>query len=313
MHNRARPALVIFAAMFALGMLVILFAAVDKRQLAEILKAFRPVALLAAFGVFLLSIFLRGVRFRYMMDGSGSTFTWLRIAALHQFFFTVVPFRLGELSFFPLASRLSQGDFTSSLPVLLSSRLYDFLMLAIFAVVAVLGLQLPDYAPVFLAVSAVIFLAAANTRFIFVVSRWFFQQAHVLVKLAVFNTIARRLDEAGAWYEANEKSKLAILGFTLAAWLAAALGFYLVFRSFSIELGAYQVLFLFAGMTFIGILGFFSVGSIGVSELGLTGLLMVLGFQAQQALALGILARLTMLAVTLAATVLTEGIAWFRR
>jgi len=313
MQNRTKPVLVIFATVFALGMLIVLFAAVDKQQLAEIVRAFKPVALLAAFGLFLLSIFLRGARFRYMMDGSGSMFTWWRIAALHQFFFTVVPFRLGELSFFPLASRLSQGDFSSSLPVLLNSRLFDFLMLAIFAVVAVLGLKIPDYALAFLAISAVIFLAAANTQFIFVVSRWFFEQLHSVLKLEVLKTMGRRLDDAGAWYKVNEKSKIAILGITLMAWLAAALGFYFVFRSFSIELGAYQVLFLFAGMTFIGILGFFSVGSIGVSELGLTGLLMVLGFQAQHALALGILTRLTMLAITLAATVLMEGITWFRK
>lgn len=313
MQSHTKPVLVMFAAVFALGMLIILFVAVDKQQLAEIVMAFRPVPLLAAFGLFLLSIFLRGARFRYMLDGSGSTFTWWRIAALHQFFFTFVPFRLGELSFFPLASRLSQGDFSSSLPVLLNSRLYDFLMLALFAVVAVLGLKIPDYALAFLAIAAVIFVAAANTQFIFVVSRWVFEQLHALLKLEVFKIIGQRLDDAGAWYRANKKSKFAVLGITLMIWLAATLGFYFVFRSFSIELGTYQVIFLFAGMTFIGILGFFSVGSIGVSELGLTGLLMLSGFQAQHALAVGILTRLTMLAMTLAAAVLTEGVTWFRK
>jgi uncharacterized membrane protein YbhN (UPF0104 family) len=313
MRSRTKPVLVMFAAVFALGMLIILFAAVDKQQLAEIVRAFRPLPLLAAFGLFLLSVFLRGVRFRYMMNGSDSTLTWWRIAALHQFFFTVVPFRLGELSFFPLASRLSQGDFSSSLPVLLNSRLYDFLVLALFAAIAVMGLKIPEYGLLFLAMAAVIFVAAANTRFIFVVSRWIFEQLHILLKLELLKITGRRLHDAGAWYEENEKSKSAILGITLMAWLAAVLGFYLVFRSFSIELGAYQVLFLFAGMTFIGIMGFFSVGSIGVSELGLAGLLMVLGFQAQHALALGILTRLTMLAMTLATTALTEGVSWIRK
>lgn len=294
-------------------MLIILFVAVDKQQLAGIAGAFRPLQLLAAFGLFLLSIFLRGARFRYMIDGSGSYFTWWRIAALHQFFFSVVPFRLGELSFFPLASSLSKGEFRSSLPVLLNSRLHDFLMLALIAAVAVLGLKIPEYTVAFLVIAAVIFLAAVNTQFIFVVSQWFFEQLHVLLKLEVIRNIGQRLDDAGSWYRVNEKSKYAILSITLFAWLTATLGFYFILTSFSIELGAYQVLFLFAGMTFIGILGFFSVGSIGVSELGLAGLLMVLGFEAQNALAVGILARLTMLGMTLAATALLEGVTWFRR
>ena len=312
-RGRTNRVLVAFSAVFAGGMLIVLFAAVDKQQLAEIVGAFRPLQLTAAFGLFLLSIFLRGVRFRYMIDGSGGYFTWWRIAALHQFFFTVVPFRLGELSFFPLATSLSQGEFKSSLPVLLNSRLYDFLMLALIAVVAVLGLKIPEYAVAFLVIAAVVFLAAANTQFIFVVSQWVFEQLHLLLKLEVFRNIGQRLDDAGAWYRVNEKSKYAILTVTLFAWLAAALGFYFIFNSFSIELGAYQVLFLFAGMTFIGILGFFSVGSIGVSELGLAGLLMVLGFEAQHALAVGILTRLTMLGMTLAATMLLEVVTWFRK
>lgn len=293
-------------------MLIILFVAVDKQQLAGIAGAFRPLQLLAAFGLFLLSIFIRGARFRYMIDGSGSYFTWWRIAALHQFFFSVVPFRLGELSFFPLASSLSQGEFRSSLPVLLNSRLHDFLMLALIAVVAVLGLKIPEYAVVFLVIAAVIFLAAVNTQFIFEVSRWFFERLHVLLKLEVIRNIGQRLDDAGAWYLVNEKSKYAILSITLFAWLTATLGFYFILTSFSIVLGAYQVLFLFAGMTFIGVLGFFSVGSIGVSELGLAGLLMVLGFEAQNALAVGILVRLTMLGMTLATTALLEVVTWFR-
>ena len=293
-------------------MLIVLFAEVDKQQLVEIAGAFRPLQLLVAFGLFLFSIFLRGLRFQYMIDGSGSYFTWWRIAALHQFFFTVVPFRLGELSFFPLASRLSQGEFRSSLPVLLNSRLYDFLMLAIFAVAAVLGLSMPDYALALLTIAAVVFLMAAKIQFIFVVLQWTFQQLHAILKLDVFRNIGHQLEEAGAWYVANEKSKIAILGVTLIIWLAAALGFYFAFRSFSIVLGTYEVLFLFSGMAFFGILGFFSVGSIGVSELGLAGLLILLGFEAQHALAVGMLTRLTLLGITLAATVLIEGLNGFK-
>jgi uncharacterized protein (TIRG00374 family) len=312
-HNRTKHFLVIFSVLFALGMLAVLFATVDKRQLVNLAEAFHPSQLLLAFVLFLLSIFLRGARFRYMSDGSGSYFNWWRIAALHQFFFTVVPFRLGELSFFPLASQLSHGDFSSSLPVLLSSRIYDFLLLALFAMVGVLGLKIPGYPLFFLLISAVIFLLAVNTRMIFEVSTWIFEKLHALLKLDAFSNFAKRLEDSGTWYRANEKSRFVVLGLTLIAWLVATTGFYFVFRAFSIELSTYAVLFLFAGMTLAGILGFFSIGSIGVSELGLTGLLIVLGFQGQHALALAIVTRLTMLAMTLLATGFIEGITRLRK
>ena len=312
MRSRTKTILVICSTAFALGMLIALFALVDKAQLAQIAMAFRPLQMLLAFGLFLLSIVLRGARFRYMLHGSGSYFTWSRIAALHQFYFTVVPFRLGELSFFPLASRLSCGDFTSSLPVLLNSRLYDFLILALLAIVAVLGLKISGYAAVLLAVVAVLILAT-STQFIFVLSQWLLARLHGFLKLEFLARFSLRLQSARDWYGANEKPRIAILSITLIAWLTAAWGFYFVFGSFSIEFDMYRVLFLFAGMTFVGILGFFSVGSIGVSELGLTGLLMMLGFEAPHALALGLLTRLSMLGMTFVATGLMEGLAWLQK
>ena len=312
-ESRKNRLLVIFSAVFVGSMLTFLFIAVDKRQLVEIAGASRPLHLIVAFGLFLLSIFLYGVRFRFMINGSSSYFTWWRIATLHQFFFTFVPFRLGELSYFPLASKLSHGEFRSSLPVLLSSRLYDFLMLALLSIAAVLGLQIPGYTVTFLLIAAIFFIAAANTKFLFVVSQAIFEKLHVLLKLEAFRKISQHLDDAHAWYSLNEKSKYTILVVTFFAWLTAALGFYFIFKGFSVELDAYRVLFLFAGTTFIGVLAFFSVGGIGVSELGLAGLLIVLGFDAHYALALSILTRLTMLSMTLAATFLMELATWIQK
>ncbi len=125
-----------------IGILIVLLAQISPRDLYNLLsRVDLRWVLLATLG-YLLSIFCRAIRYRWLIHSKDVPLSdFLRISVIYHLSLIVLPSKLGELSYPYFLNKLSGTPITEGLASLIASRVYDFFTLLLIFFCAFLGFQ----------------------------------------------------------------------------------------------------------------------------------------------------------------------------
>ena len=307
------------------GLLALVVSQVDPAGLGDLWAQFVPGYALAALACYLGNLAARGLRLRRLALAAGDTagrFAWIRLCALHQTLFTVLPSGSADIGFPLLASRTLGCSPLVAARILLVYRLQDLWMLLILLVVGLSGLG--DVAG-----QATLALAGGVALALLV---WANDLTRVLGTLllraveprgAAWDWIARPLQRLATELDRPTDWSLRLQGAatTLVSWSLAALSIWALFAMIGLRLDASDVLLVIAGMNLVGAISVFTVAGLGVGEGGLAAILLALGFGGGTAVAAALTVRPAALASVLAGGALIElayravrrGQAWTKR
>jgi len=268
----------------------------DVTSLTEQLRAFQWSAFGLALLLSLINYALRFLRFQYYLRCIAVKVPTLESALvfLAGFVMGVTPGKLGEVLKSLLLFERRQIPIARTAPVVIAERLTD--LLALVVLTALGSLSFPNGAPIALGAAAVvgtITLACAYRPLAETLIR-------VAARLPVIGRVAPKLSEA---YDSlsTMMRPTALLGGTLLAvlsWGLECVGLYVIAHGFSgVTLGWQEAAFAYSASTLAGALAMMP-GGLGVTEVGMTSLLVELGephMLAATATAITILVRLATL------------------
>ena len=239
--------------------------------------------------LFLGNLILRGLRLRRLAMAAGDSagrFAWIRLCALHQILFSVLPSASADIGFPHLAARLLGCPAVTAARVLLVYRLQDlWTLLILFAMTAAALLVWANDLTRFLGAGLLQLIAPSGAAWEFL--------ARPLRRLAT------ELDRPVCWTLRIHGAATALL-----SWSLAALSIWSFFAMIQVDLGLSETLLVITGMNLVGAVAVFTVAGLGVAEGGLAAILLALGFGASNAVA----AALTVRPAALASVVIGGGL-----
>ena len=251
---------------------------------------------LLAVALYLGNLIVRSLRLRRLGAASGAGPAWppwIRLAALHQLLFSVLPSGLADIGFPVLASRVTGCNPSVGARLLFTYRIQDLWALAMFGGVG-LVFRVADWAvdPVVLGFG--LMTAAACLIWSNDLTRALGAGVLAVVEHGPGQRIAarslRRLAEE-LRRPASWRLRLHGAWATLAGWALAAASLWSLFMMIELRLGVAEVLLIIAGMNLVGTVAAFTVAGLGVSEVGLAAILLALGFGAPEALVVALIVR----------------------
>ncbi len=126
----------------SIGIMILLFTQISLKDLHALLRRVDLQWLFLAMLGYLLAIFSRAIRYRWLIHSRDVPVSDLfRISVVYHLSLMVLPSKLGELSYPYFLSKLSGTTITEGLASLIASRIYDFFTLLIIFFIAFLGFQ----------------------------------------------------------------------------------------------------------------------------------------------------------------------------
>ena len=257
------------------------------------------------FGVALMLLMSEGFatakRMQVFTPGPPSYAACLRISAWFVIYLIVLPARLGEVVAVVLLRVYAAQASGPALASLLTQRLFDLLVLiAVFLLAAMLVSGLPLG---FIAVAAALILFAVLGALVVWLEDLLARAALVVGILrakwrwAVLKKIQRLLIQARSWRRHHGTALVMrrALWITFAKWFANLGGLSTMFIALGFPVDVLQAVLLAAAFNFLAVVPLQSVGGIGVSEVGLAGLLMVFGASVEYAASMTIVVRVILL------------------
>jgi uncharacterized membrane protein YbhN (UPF0104 family) len=301
--------------LISLGLLFALFYNVDYQILGDLADQIEPLWLVLACGLYFLIFWARGMRYMNLLESqNGPTgLKYLHLSLMHHLYLIILPAKGGELIFPWLSQSILGSGRTLNLVVLLITRLLDFGFIFIFVSWGLFAALLPDAPQLFYFAAtllAIIFLMF-GIRYQIVISgllKIFSILKQQGVNVEFFTRLHLRLLEAESLLRDQHDGKRQFLLFlwTAISWIVSVLGFWSLFRAFGYSIEPGTIIFLLGGINIIGILGVFSIGGLGIVEVGLSGMLILIGFDVQTGIALGLGVRLSMVIISLLVIALAE-------
>ena len=260
--------------------------------------------------LFLGNLVLRGLRLRRLAMAAGDSagrFAWIRLCAVHQILFSVLPSASADIGFPHLAARLLGCPAVTAARVLLVYRLQDLWTLLILFATALFWYGAEGevhYAVLFLvATTAAALLVWANdlTRFLGAGLLQLIAPSGAAWEFLArpLRRLATELDRPVCWTLRIHGAATALL-----SWSLAALSIWSFFAMIQVDLGLSETLLVITGMNLVGAVAVFTVAGLGVAEGGLAAILLALGFGASNAVA----AALTVRPAALASVVIGGGL-----
>lgn len=294
------------------GLLALVVSQVDPAGLGKVWAQIAPGYALAALFCYLGNLAARGLRLRRLARAAGDTagsFAWIRLCALHQTLFTVLPSGSADIGFPLLASRTLGCPPLAAARLLLVYRLQDLWMLLILLVVGLAGLGTGDEAGYVL-----LGLAGALALALLIWAGDLTRILGILLLRAIeprgpaWHWMARPLRRLASELDRPTGWDLRLHGAvtTLGSWSLAALSIWALFAMIGLRLDASEVLLVIAGMNLVGAISVFTVAGLGVGEGGLAAILLALGFDSGTAVASALTVRPAALASVLAGGALIE-------
>ncbi len=298
-------------------LLLPLLAVIDAASLGVTLQMIAPPYALLALGLCLCSIVVRGWRLKVLgltADGRGSVLDAVRLSALHQVLFTLLPSGSGDAGFPLLAKRLNAGTTQAATRALIVFRIQDLWALA---ALAGIGLFLwsggPQLSSILLPLGVLLALAGLYWAPSLTLS-----VGHFLLAFAP-NLGAERpsgwREQTIAWL----RSLAAEFGrpltprqcahgawLTLLSWCFAAGSIWSLFGMIGQDLRVGEVLIIIAGLNLVGAVAVFTVAGLGAAELGLAAILMLLGADLASSATSALVVRISALGVVLLSCGLIE-------
>ena len=286
--DRAKLAIGVVAALVLVGVLAV-YSGFRVEDWRNIDPAFAALAVLASIG----TVACRGFGYAlYAPDNTIARGRWLDVGAQHQALFSLVPSGLGDLGFPVLANRHAGVSIATGAGIIGLARLRDILVLGAMFLAAMPFAAVGPWATL-LPAAILLILALALEPALAALTGYVPKLAERL-----------RAHSAPALWLRSKRTALAA-----ASWLAASAAVWCAFRAAGSVLAPAEAVLLIGGLNAAGILAF-TVGGLGIAELGAAAVLIWLGVTAEDATRTALTARPLLLCSVVLASAL---IMLFRR
>jgi uncharacterized protein (TIRG00374 family) len=274
----------------------------DRSALSRAWETLSPEMFVAASAMFFANLAIRAVRLILLSSDRGSFagfLPWLRLSVVHQAAFMVLPSGFGDLGFPMLAKRIVGVAGTRAARTVLIYRLQDAWVLLMIGILGVtlMSVQI-DRQPVL--VVAIVLLTGAGLVWSADLARWaaiaiarMLSCLVLVLKNQRFARIYQSLTdfaESVAQPIATRHRLLTALA-AVGCWSAAAASAWVIFDMIGTGLEPVEILVIVAGLNLAGAFASFTIAGFGISEGGLAGALLLLGYGAAEAVAIALVAR----------------------
>ncbi len=277
----------------------VLLSQISLKDLYLLLRTADPLWVAWGSVTYLVSTLFRALRFKYLIHSKSISFSDLfRITAFYHLSLMILPSKLGELSYPYFLNKIGGMNMTEGLASLIASRVYDFfiiLMIFLFALIGFQGLFKDDLLLILLPVCLLIVLLFLA---FFYMSGFFGWLSNILGKISKRTRsthaksilwIQRKINEVAEDFYAIKarKSYLSVSLTSLLSWGMIFLTFHAFLRGFGIEV-PFTKMVLGSTVAVIGnALPISGIGNWGTLEAGWTVGFLMVGLSKEKAIATG--------------------------
>ncbi len=248
---------------------------------------------------YLLAIFLRALRFRWLIHSRDILLPELfRITVFYHLSLMVLPSKLGELSYPYFLNKRSGLGITEGLASLISSRVYDFFIILILFLFATIGYQGFQQINLLLTILFAILVILLVLLAFFYMSNFLEWGSSLIGKIG--NRMGLRRNTIFQWtqrksYEMAEdfyaikarKTYYSVSLASLGSWISIFFGFYAFVRGFGLEVSFFKVVFGSTIAVIANALPISGLGNWGTLEAGWAAGFLLVGLPKEKAIATG--------------------------
>ncbi len=300
--RRASPLMWGSAAAISLILLSIVLSQVDWHLFTEILQQTLAVFVITSVVLFLLEGVFTSLRFYVLTPNDPRLSSCFQLTAWYVVLLILLPLRLGEVAvIFLMKKHLNQNTSPAIMNVLVQ-RLFDVMTLCVIFLICILMFSSIFESKEITVIAAACLLALALILTIldkilaFLISPLLERknsQNSILTKLL------RALLQARIWYRHRltlSKTLIALL-LSLGKWLCNILGFVFLLEALQLPVDFTNSVVIAAAYNFLAIIPLQTIGGIGLSEMGLSGLLIFSGLSLSLAASSAILVRVVIIII----------------
>lgn len=288
-----------FSLLVTVGIIFILFTQISLHDLYRLLKDVNPSWTVLGCFAYLLAIFLRALRFRWLIHSRRILLSELfHISVFYHLSLMVLPSKLGELSFPYFLNRRGGMSMTEGLASLIASRVYDFFIVLIIFLFAIIGFQGLLRINLALTLSLFILLILAILFAFSHMSAFLMWVAALIGKMDEWDRlknsktllwIRRKLHEMAEDFYAIKarRTHVSVSLVSLGAWVSIFFVFYAFMRGFEIEVSLLKVVFASTIAVIANALPISGIGNWGTLEAGWAAGFLLVGLSKQEAIATG--------------------------
>lgn len=283
-------------------LLYVLVRQIQFGDIKTLLGQTRSAYLFAAFGMYLVMTVLRAYRFWDLTLRAVRFWDMCVLTAAHAFVNSIMPARMGELSYVYYIKKTNRVGLGSNVASLFIARVFDTLIAIIgmlVSIVFVAGELRDTQQMVFLAVAAFVVVFAFALLFFFWEAKvlWlmdFFFELLRLKRFAFGSRVLLKLSDIVRMVSGAREPKLFLRTFLSTTLVWAAIYFFLWFiaRGLGLTIGFWQSVFVASLPTLASTLPFYTVGNFGLFEGAKTLALTLLGFLKELAISFSFLSHI---------------------
>lgn len=295
----------ISATIVSISLIVMLLLMSDLEKISGYFRSIQHGYLFAVLLFFIVEGIFSSLRIYCFTPGPQKTSDCFRVNAWFVFMLVVLPGRIGEVAVLYLYKRYLQQNTGAAMMNVISQRFLDLIVLTVFFILAVLFIKVQtvefNYLIIAVAIIVSLTLLMVFSAELLAIIAGAVVQLRQRCQTRFLKKVLKLLLNARTWYRYHLTRKRLAIGILLtnAKWLCNLTALVLALKSFGIDLSVGKGVFLAGSYNFFAIVPLQSLGGIGVSEAGLTSLLVVLGFQVDQAVATSIYMRIVMIVLSI--------------
>ena len=264
----------------------------------HLLSRVDPYFMGVALAVYLVCNLVRTMRFNELAGGGGPGLAKMYYLNAQYNFYTAIFTGVGEFSYPVILNRRHGVPFGAGMENLLVARAYDalFLAAAFSTSVVMLFTGSAQRAGVYIAVllAAVTLLVAYGSGAVASFAQGAVGGLARRTGWISAGRVERILVDMGRSLSEGRRASVHIRLFlyTAVMWFAACFVFFCIFKSLGVGLAPLQTVFVATAVNLMSVVPVATIGGLGVKEAGVAGALVMLGFGKEEAVPLGMLARL---------------------
>lgn len=285
--------------LITIGIILILFTQISIKDLYHLLINVDPFWVVLGSIAYLLAIFLRALRFRWLIHSREILLPELfRITVFYHLSLMVLPSKLGELSYPYFLNRLSGLSMTEGLASLIASRVYDFFIILIIFLFATIAFQSFLQINLSLMILFSMLLTLFILLFFFYMSNFLGWSSFLVGKIAEWTGLRnskalhwtqRKIHEMAEDFYAikTRKTYYSVSLASLGSWTMIFFVFYAFMRGFGIEISFLKVVFGSTIAVIANALPISGLGNWGTLEAGWAAGFLIVGLSKEEAITTG--------------------------
>ena len=290
----------ILPGLITIGIICLLFTQISLFDLYSLLIGIDPLWALMGFVAYLLGLFFRALRFRWLIHSMEiPLFQLFRIAVFYNLSLMVLPSRLGEFSYPYLLKRFCGINITEGMASLIATRVFDFLTILMISFVALVGSQSLFKTSLLLILPSAALLGFLTLLVFFYMEGLLRSLSNGFGRLCQWVGLGKnnpsqwfqeKIDAMADDYSAIRKKKtyFPVLLTSLISWAMTIAMFYAFLRGFGVSISFFKVLFGSTVAIIANALPISGLGNWGILEAGWTAGFLVVGLSKVKAITTGL-------------------------